>query len=428
MHTENRMTRLTMLTIVAALCLASCASPTLLRWREGDPTGLTDAKSPSLSITSQAADPDTPLTAKTLPERAAAAYIRALAAQSKDPSKLRALMATPIRKGDSGSAANDLPRVMVIDVQRNGVRPADRFMMTEVDVKPTMAPAGPDYVFTDYQAASTANSNISIGTVSVTNQTTGTLSATPTIAAASLGAASYSVQSTNASTHNISETTQLSVNAMPTLVTVVRTGGEGVDLVGNTLVKLTVHLPEASAFPIFVADTDLFEDDGSRKPPAKAKVTITPTQFVAAHDIYACAKLKYVDRQVESGTRYRDEGHQTVKFFSDFVDWTPFLLVPKADMQSSVWLIMSLSAEMKPEIALEMDSELGWVPLYFDNYDKAQAFRAWVAKERTTSVGGHDLSLGGLSPITRFDRLIVIRYSDNAPNDALQTCPKSSLP
>lgn len=371
------MRRSTVLSTLAVLFLTGCASQTLLRFQPGKAVGLTEAKQPTLYVTSQPADPDKPLTAKTLQDRTGAAYVSALAAHETKPDKLRALMAKPVKKEGDDSDPDDFARVLVIDLQRNGVRPADRFIATEVDVRPTTAASGgPDYIFTDYQAASTSSSSISIGTVTVTNQTTGTLSATPAFGAAvSQGTASYSVESTNASTHNISETSQLSVNAAPRLVTVLRAGGEGIDLVGNTLVKLTVRLPEGTAEPIFIADPDVIKDDGTPKPPNKAKVKITAKYFVPAHDIYACAKLRYVDRQVTAGAENRDEGQQSVNFVSDQTAWEPYLIIPKTDMKTSLWVIMTLNAAMKPETALQMETGLGAVTLYFDDYNDAQQFR-----------------------------------------------------
>ena len=414
--------------VLGALLLAGCANDTLLRWRPGAATGYAGPpRPPTLSVTSQAADPDSPLNVKTMKERPAAAYITALAENQKDPDKLRALMATPISKGGGDGDADDLPRVLVIDVQRNGVRPADRFTMTEVDVVPTTGAEGPDYLFTDYQAASTTNASISIGTVTITNQTTGTLSATPGFGAAfAQGTASYGVQSTNASTHNIAETSQLSVNASPKRVTVVRTGGEGIDLVGNTLVKLTLHLPEGGGEPIFIADTDLFENDGSAKPPEKAKVAVKASAFLPARDIYACAKLNYVDRRVTSGAEYRDEGKQSVDFVASPTptSWQRFLIVPKSELRTALWIVMTLSSAGKPDAALMMDSGFGPVTLYFDNYDEAQQFRAWLAKEKSSSIGGHVLTKGGIAPIDHFDRLAVTRFDDTAADSPDPTCPQ----
>ena len=178
--------------IASALSLVGCAEQSLLRW--SDATGIDDhIAQPALIVSSQAADPSAPLTAKTLPERASAAYITALAAREKDPDKLRALMAAPIRKaGDAGDSPTKFARVMVIGIQRRDIRPADRFAMTKVEVRPVRLPEDAvlknadrrAYRFTDYQSASTDYTSINIGAVAISNQVSSSVGVTPTFGGA----------------------------------------------------------------------------------------------------------------------------------------------------------------------------------------------------------------------------------------------------
>jgi hypothetical protein len=95
-------------------------------------------------------------------------------------------MAAPIKKADDQPGDQiKFARVIVVSVQRNGVRPGDRYLMTKVEIQPTRSSdMKPEFRFSDYQMASTDYSTINIGTVSVSSQVATTLSATPTFGAA----------------------------------------------------------------------------------------------------------------------------------------------------------------------------------------------------------------------------------------------------
>jgi hypothetical protein len=404
--------------LFAAAALSGCAGQqSLLRWSHTHVSGLTpvdDSRfAPTLDVSSQAADPSTPLTAKTLPERPSAAYIAALAANEKQPAKLRELMATPIRKVGVTEEASKFLRVLVLEVQRRGVRPADRFVMTDVEVKPTGPSNALDYIFTDYQLASTTNSTINIGTVAITSQVSTGLAVTPNFAGGQQGSASFGLVNTNASTHNISETSQLSVNVAPNLVTAIRLGGEGIDLVGDVLVKLAIQFPDAAKKTVYIATTDIIDEKtGALKSVRDAKVVVKPTEVVSARDTSVCARLSYVDRRVVKGAEYRDEGRHSVQFISRPAGpWLTFPLISESEMSNSMWVIMA------PDAALEIDTGLGLVALVFDDYDQAQQFRNWLMRYRATSVGRralYDGDIGGNGrPVSRFSNLIVKRLADS---------------
>jgi hypothetical protein len=397
---------------ILATCigLAGCASqPTLLRWSKA--SGTTEVAPPTLYVTSQPADPATPLTARTLPERASAAYITALAANQKDADKLRKSMATPIGKGGGADDRSEFARVMVVELQRGGVRPGDRFMSTQVEVRPTVANGKPDYIFDDYQQASTSYTTINVGTVSITNQQSTSLSVTPTFggAASPSATASYGVVNTDASTRNISERPQLSVNVAPDRVVILQTGAPGIDLAGNTLVKLALKFPDSAKSSYYLAQFDLRDDKGKLNPPDKASVKTSQISTIVVHDIYVCARASYVDRTIESGAQYQDEGRQDVRFVTAFLPWAPYLVVPADEIDTPLWVVMGRNT------ALQLDTGLARETLAFDDYDSAQEVVDYLKAVRMSSIGGQRLLDGSIgdqgTPLTNYDALIVKRLS-----------------
>jgi hypothetical protein len=377
---------------VVLIGLAACAAhPSLLRW--STPNGaanLSTWQEPSLYVTSQPADPSPALTVKTLGERPAAAYVEALAAHQSDPDRLRASMATPIKKTAGGSDDHiKIARVFVVDVQRNGVRPGDRYMMTKVEIRPTTSPNGElAFHFSDYQAASTDYTTINVGTVNITSQVASSLSVTPTFAGASAATASYGVTNTDAATRNINERPQLSVNVGSDEITVLRTGAEGIDLAGNTLIKLSLELPPPESISYFIAELDIRDDKGALKPPKAAKLK-TKQAFVAdAHDIAVLAKLSYVDRDITRGEEYVDEGKQAIAFRSGDTGWKRFLILSRQDMVTPLWVIKHGNATISAFNGLDFQT------LSFDDFDSAQEFTLWLKHYRAHKIGNLTLFAG----------------------------------
>ncbi len=385
----------TWLALSLAGLLAACgAAPqqSLLRWSPGHAANLTSANEklkPTLFVSSQPVDPAPTFSVRTLPERAAASYIRALAGKTKNIEDLKTSIGKPISAAPADPSS--LRRVLVIDVQRQGVRPADRYTRMLVEIKP----AGNKFRFTDFQSASTLNTTINVGSVAISRQLNGSLSAAPTFGgAASPLSAAVGFTNSNGSTHNINEVSQLSVNVTPTRVTVLRTGGEGIDLVGNTLVQLSLHADESQLQRQFVAAPDLL-DEKTRDfaMPDKASLNATMVSLLPPQQVWVCARASYVDRVVTAGEATRDEGAQEVDFRSDTLPWQPYLLVGPDETSLPLWIVEANGAQ----VAVETPE--GIKGIVFDDYDRAASFRAWVQKRKAVTIGHGRLFRGGPLPL-----------------------------
>lgn len=416
-----------MINIKALFCatvvggLVGCATApqqSLYRWAPGSATGMTPASGaapPKVTVSSQPVDPPGALSVRTLPERAAAAYIAGVAKTASDVGDFRDGVSKPIKKVPSDPS--ELARVFVIDVQRTDIRPSDRFMSVKIEIEPSDS----RYHFVDFQSASTTNNTISIGTVSISNSLTGSAGISPTIGAGvpQLGA-SVGYTNSNASTHNISETGQLSVNASPGWIVVQRTGVEGVDLLGNALVQAALKADEKLVETFYVVEPDVVDDKtNALKPPAKAALNGGPTGYFRPREIDVCYRVTYVNRIVQSGDEMRDEGAQTVAFVRGEIPLTGAIAVSKDETLQTVWY---LSIEGLGAVKAETSS--GNKTMLFDDYDMAQTFRAWLQKTRSSTIGGQQVLGPDDRPIaaSELGRLGVVRgFPDAVAPDAAPT-------
>ncbi len=373
--------------IGVAIGLAGCnlvPQQSLYRWSPGNVVGMSTSdgvKPPQVTVTSQPVDTPGALSVKTLPERAAAAYIEALSRAASSPDALRKQLAKPIKKLDAD--ASELQRVFVIDVQRTDVRPADRYTSIRIEI----VPYDTHFRFVDYQSASTQNTAINIGTVSISRQFTGTAGISPTFGAGvSQLNASVGYTNSNASTHSINETAQLSVNVNPTQIAVQRLGGEGMDLVGNVLVQASLQADKSLLDTYFVVDPDVFDDKTNAfKSPANADISGSSTDFLRPQEISVCYSASYVDRVVTAGDATRDEGAQSVDFRSGSVGMTKAVVVGESETTIPVWYLTDSDG------VLAVDTPSGPEAMLFDDYDKAQTFKSWLKSQQSSAIGKHHI-------------------------------------
>ncbi len=402
--------------ICFAAFLAGCATqPTLNRWSKAE--GVPAPSPPVLFVASAPGQSSDPLTIKGLPERAQAAYIAALAAKAKGPKDLAAAMAGKIAAPSSGTRdTTRISRVLMAGVQRPTFRPGDRLLTTTISIRPM------GFRFTDYSLAATDRTVVNIGSVSVSDQRAASVSLVPGPAATAEGVAgSLSATRTETGTRNIVAGSELSVNVAPDEIRIYRTGAEGADLTGATLVKLALQLSDADTVEYALAKADLVEEDGKVKPPAKAKIETTFLAANPARDLYVCARLDYEDRTILEGEERYDEGRQRVALTPGHTAWTPYLIAPSQDIETPLWMIMS------PEGAIQFDDGLRRVTLTFDDYDDARDLLFWLQKSKSQTLGAGRLSEGTIEvplPIAAFDRLQVRRVDQTRGSSRAPDCAK----
>jgi hypothetical protein len=211
----------------------------------------------------------------------------------------------------------------------------------------------------------------------------------------------------------------MSVNVTPEKVTVLRTGAEGIDLAGNTLIKLSLQLPAPASISYFIADPEIRDKHQALEPPKKAKLKIKQTFIANREDLFVSARLSYVDRDISTGEQYEDEGKQTVKFQTSDTGWQSYLLLPRQEIEPPIWVIMSNNA------AVSVSNDLEFQNLAFDNYDAAQEFTAWLKHYRAPMIGSHALFAGDIAGVGQpieFDRLQVQRLHPETPQVPAPSC------
>jgi hypothetical protein len=405
---------------VAAMMLAGCGGgPTLDRWSKA--SGVPGFRPPVLYVGSApaAAAASDPLTIKALPDRLGAAYVVALAAREKSSKDLRAAMAAAFNTPGDGGGGGDLTkigRVLLLSVQRAAFRPGDRLLATTISIRP----AG--FRFTDYTLATTDRATVNIGAVSITDQRGANLSAAPGPASA-IGAgvtAGLTASRSATGTRNIINTTELSVHVAPDGIEAYRSGTEGQDLTGNTLIKLALQLPADQTVEYTVAAPHVTDDDGRPLPAAKASLGTRRIGVNPAADLYVCARLSYQDRTIVDDSRaHYDEGRQSVALRSDALPWSPYLIVPAQDIETPLWLIMGRASP------LLFDDGLTTEMLTFDDYDNARMFLAWLGRARTATLADGVLMTGApgaARALTRFEGLSVRRIAQTRGVSAAPTC------
>jgi hypothetical protein len=388
---------------LAAILLAGCATaPTLNRWSKV--SGVPDYQPPLLYVSSAPAAAESrsdPLTLKALPERVGAAYVKALADREKATKDLRAALAAPFNTREDAGTTNTtrVPRVLMLSVQRAAVRPGDRLLATTISIRPV------GFRFTDYTLAATERSAINIGAVSVTDQRSANLSASPGPWMGGLtGAVTASRSETG--TRAIKVTAELSVHVAPDAIDAYRTGAEGQDLTGAALIKLAFQLPDDRAREYTIAEAHVSDDDGKLVPAAKAKIETHRILLAPVADLYVCARLTFEDRAITGGAESYDEGRQAVTLRSGVLPWASYLVAPYQDLETPLWLVMAGAGPVM------FDDGLRASVLTFDDYDAARDFQAWLARMKTATLANGTLKTG--SPghpedIGRFDDLNVTR-------------------
>jgi hypothetical protein len=400
---------------LTAVLLTGCAAgPTLNRWSKA--SGVPDERPPILFVSSApaAADKSDPLTLKALPERVGAAYVKALADREKGSKDLRAAIAAPIKtKSEAGSRdTTKVSRVLMLSLQRAVYRPGDRFLAATVSIRPV------GFRFTDYTLAATERSAINIGTVSVTDQRGASLSATP---GPWMGgsAASLTVSRGETGTRAIKDTAELSVHVSPDAIDAYRTGAEGQDLTGVTLIKLAFQLPDDQAREYTLAEAHIADDDGKPLPATKAKLDLSRIRLSPATDLYVCARLTYEDRAITGGAARYDEGRQEVTLRSGALPWAPHLVAPYQDLETPLWLIMNGPAPVLFDDGLRVSM------LTFDDYDAARDFQLWLARTKTAILANGALKTGAPGhpkEIRRFDILTVARVPQTRGTSVAPAC------
>ncbi len=326
------------------------------------------------------------------PERALAAYVNVLGRpdMSATPAALRANLAGALG-GGSSSGPDDrtvVHRTLVVTVRKDPpFNPADRLEATDV----TIRLAGAKFVGWDTLA--TAYTTINAGTVQFTavrglTESLSAPSGVPAAVGATLGASQSDTRAETLAVTQQAETLSADVEDGGRVLDIHRQGGLGVDLTGNTVVKVDIAYDGNPSRTVVSAIGAYHDKAGAILAPGH--LALTQSLVLAPPpkaDVKAKVDLTYTVRHILAGDgtyEEKDDRVQEITRTSAVANDTP--LVPARDFSPTFF---GLHAEGSAHGAVGILRPGGALTgLCFGTYDEAGEFLAWlrIAKPKDPSV------------------------------------------
>ncbi|MFW2851183.1 hypothetical protein ACM61V_04570 [Sphingomonas sp. TX0543] len=397
------MTRRSVAITLAALSLAACAHPEDRRWTsvsELPAASLPPGEVPQVRVYSfTPPKPDAPKsTIRDFSDRGQAAIIDSLAAKSADPDAFRKQLATPL-KAPSGGGADDrtkLARILVVSISKGpDSRPGDRLVRTIVTITPKRNGPRSTFEFAGYTVAATDTKVQSIAHLEDVTDLSLTASLAPTIKGFgdnSVGGTASNKRTTSADI--ISQYENLNVDITPDSLVLTRESERGLDVVGNTLVSLTLA-PTTGTDPLqdFVVSSQKLFEAGKPLTPEKATFAISPLSTFARADLVATVTLRYVLRRIVSGREFYTEGKQGVQLVTGNAPGvSEGVLVRSVDAQPLLYMVCIKARNHQPVMAVTVDGRARNV--LYDDADGARAMATWLSGRSVTAIGGEGVTLG----------------------------------
>ncbi|MGU3392294.1 hypothetical protein [Sphingomonas sp. M1A8_2b] len=315
-----------------------------------------------------------------------AAYIAQMSGVG-DAATLRQRLAAPIdgEHGIGPTIRPGLDRTVVVSVQKPasaGV--GDRLMRTVVTIKPVNR----SFEFAGYTIAATDNRVQDIAKLSTTSDASLDVSLAPPIKAlGDVGISGKASRSHTTSADIVQQYEKLNIDIDPETMTIVRESERGLDVVGNTIVNLTIvpRLPEnGNILPlVFLAASQDLVQNGVLRTAKAASIDLEPLSPPIKCAVRASVTMRYLMRRVESGAEYYTEGKQTVSLVQGETRPAGHILVREEETQLPLWQIVTPDGQ-----GLIASPGLGAsAPLVFDNYASAQEFAGWLDRTRAATIG-----------------------------------------
>lgn len=319
-------------------------------------------------------------TGTSLPERAQARYIAELAKYGKSAADLRANLGANIVAADASSGAENrsvLHRTLVVSVRKaGGFNPVDRLEATDVSIRPIGAR------FDSWDTLATTYTTINAGTVQLTqarglteNLTAGAPSTAPVSGSLSLGGSQTDTRVENLSALSTPES--LSATIEDGVLRIRRQGGYGIDLTGNTVVK--VDLAYAIPEHVYLFSAKGYTDQkGHWLPPAKVSFMLKPAAIVPpGTSIEADVFLTYTIRHVIHGGKTYEEKDDTVLERTVGPVYTHAVLVPGTQVPPLFGIFLTAGSHRGFNVEIT-EPGMDPVPLCFDTYNEARDFLAYL--------------------------------------------------
>ena len=347
-----------------------------------------------------------PMSGTAFPERALAAYINVLANPKMSPTArdLRTNLAAAHNPASS-PAADDrtvFHRTIIVTVRKDGgFNPADRLEATDVTI--TLDKAR----FDSWDTLVTAYTTINAGTLQLTQVrgATESLSAAapsgaPISASASVNASQTNTRVESLTASNQAETLSATVEDSGTKLVIHRQGGYGIDLTGNTVIKVDMSYSESPLSTYIFTVPTYVDEKGNWLPAEKVVLKAVPVAMVPpGKAIDAKVTLVYTIRHVKSGADTYEEKDD------DVLNWTSppitksVTLIPSREASPPSFGLWETSGPTKDFAVNVVRPGRGPVGLCFDSYNDASDFLAYMKAANTkhpSQVG--DAKLGFVVP------------------------------
>ncbi len=383
--------------LFGALSLSACAHPEDRRWAALIPSSMgakipspkrPDAEHPKVTVYSFATPAESrPSTwLRDLAGEGQAAYIAQMSV-ADDASTLRKKLAAPIA-GERGLGPTILPafdRTLVVSVQKpHDAGVGDRLISTVV----TIEPVADAFEFAGYTVVATDNKVQDIAKLSTTSDASLDVSVAPPInALGDVGLAGKASRSHTTTADIVQQYEKLNVDIEPKTMTIIRESERGLDVVGNTIINLTIVPKQpangAVAMQVFLAVGQDLVAKGVVRSAETASIDLEDTYLSQRCALKASVTMRYLLRHIVSGSEYYTEGKQTVALIKDKTETTIHTLIRKDETQPSLWRIVAANGH-----GLSVKPVLGTPHiLVFDNYASAQQFAGWLDQNRAGRIG-----------------------------------------
>lgn len=288
-------------------------------------------------------------------------------------------------------------RTIIISVSKKGpFNPADRLEATTVTIEPN------NMIFVNWDTLATNYTLINAGTVQFTqarglteNLSAGTPSGGPAIVSGSLGGSQTNTRVENFNASLQAETLTATVEDGGKKLVIRRQGGPGVDLTGNTIIKVDMSYNGNPARK-YVFYIPTYSD-------AK-KHLLQPTNLFLIRKIVfgvppntktsARVTLVYTLRHVKSGDTTYEEKDDDVLEMTDHSMPHTFLLIPKWETSPLTFGLVKITGQHKNYYINVKQPGRDPVPLIFDKYDTALNFLAYIRSSNPGKQINRPLVLG----------------------------------
>ena len=381
------------LVAASTLLLGGCAlfvpDPVYKRWN--NEVSLPAWGAPTLALASTPVEPASATRLKDLPPETGAAYVTALASKTDNADALRRALGGAVApdKGASDRTTIVYSRALLVSLDRPALRPGDRMMATTVTIRPV------NFLFTDFVAAETSYSTVAIEKVTTSTGVGASAKLSPTLKADLVGTGEIgaTASASRQEAYELSERYDgLTVTPASDRLVIKRRGAVGIDLTGNTVVRVSLKpagkaAEDQSSYWMVVRGMKLREG-GKDLDKAGAVLDLFLEKAPPPTPLIACASLTYVDRVVEAGAEFYDESRQKVHFAQGSVPETAFALASVDEMVPPLWTVRMRGFALK--IATSRgDQEFG-----FTDPTDASLFLNWARRQKADAVGQNRLMAG----------------------------------